>query len=1179
MARIENNNGDQEDSGDIVVQAVADGSVSVPDSAFVTGSQILRDGQDLKLENPDGQTVTIENYFSVDPAPIITCPDGQSLTPDLVQSFAQHQQTYAQAGTMNDESPVGTITEVDGSATITHTDGTTEIATIGTRIYEGDIVETNDQGSLNIEFVDDTQFAISSNARLAIDEYVFDASTESGTSNFSVLRGLFVFTSGLIGRDDPDDVEIDTPMGSIGIRGTMIAGNVDTGEITVLEGAIVLRGINGGEVTLAQQFETAKFNTAGNTVDYIGVQSPDNFASDFGTLKTVSPYTFMAVEPEAQTAPDAEAAPIEDGAPADEQLTPENTQQLKDAPQEETMLEDGAKSLQQTPTGEKIQLADNTLIQDTTKTDLVFEQQNDAGFDAALNPDGTATATTTKTAGGTVTNDTRSTDTGPVLTHSTAPQEDPLPPPPAHLNSLEKEFFINNISSQIGTLNAGGADLVIARFTAVVLNTGFNEYKFNFVIDNPDDTIFEIVRVSEFTLEVRLQAGQTLTDDIYDIRIGASLNGNQFRGFDFNVFNPSTVTHSYIDLADLMAAASVTDGRFVSGTSGQRLGDHVAAAGDIDGNGRPDILISDSISGAGGTTYVYNPAASVIASETLGDPGTNAVASAIGDMDGDGQMDFMLGSPDANTISANGGFVEIVSSNVSINLMGQTTGSHFGSSVAGIGDINGDGLNDMLFGAEGVDNTNTDDGSAYIIYGRTTNAFSLNVNAMSPADGFELEGSSAGAFFGSDASAAGDMDNDGFADFAVASQGTGEVHLFFGGFTGITDTKTISGFSVDYGSSNPSIPLAYLGDVNGDSIGDLFAASTDGSGTAYIFSGSALAASGATITLGSAYASISGSGGYELVGGGSAGDFNGDGLADVAVAFRNGDQAEIFVVDGEALTAGMTMADLLNSSTATRLHFDLNDANIANPTAGDFTFELSTAGDLNGDGFDDLIIGTPDANNGDGGFFTIYGRPEDDDLTGGNPDMHATGYNGPASLVASSNGDALNGSAASNSLSNRNGGSEYTNISFIGGDGVDVINLYGDNARHIDGGGQRDTLNIFGAGTNIDFAAMGNEYISNIEKIAMNDGGQSITLGLDDIFRLMQDSQDIESLSGSRKVLKIADLSGGTTELNIEGNGTGFALGAADSTLADGPTTYNAYYMEGGYALLIDQNIDVVNVV
>src|SRR5690606_34956883 len=101
---------------------------------------------------------------------------------------------YAQKGSVDDASPVGIIREATGEATVTHTTGVVEKAGIGTPIYEGDIVETKAGGAVNITFIDNTTFAVSENARMAIDEYVFDPATQGGESNFSVLRGVFVFT-------------------------------------------------------------------------------------------------------------------------------------------------------------------------------------------------------------------------------------------------------------------------------------------------------------------------------------------------------------------------------------------------------------------------------------------------------------------------------------------------------------------------------------------------------------------------------------------------------------------------------------------------------------------------------------------------------------------------------------------------------------------------------------------------------------------------------------------------------------------------------------------------------------------------------------------------------------------------------------------------------------------------
>lgn len=226
-------------------------TIQVPDDSFIRDAQISREGQDLLLQHGK-QTLTIEGYYNHAEPPTLTSPSGLSLSPNLVDSFSQNPLRFASLD--NDAvsgNPVGAVHELSGTATVTRTDGSTETIARGTPIYQGDIVETGSEGAVNIMFIDETSFAISEDARLAIDEFVFDPATNSGSTDFSVLKGVFVYTSGLVGREDPDDVQIETPVGSIGIRGTIIAGDVNNGEITVVEGAIVLSDYNGNQVTLA----------------------------------------------------------------------------------------------------------------------------------------------------------------------------------------------------------------------------------------------------------------------------------------------------------------------------------------------------------------------------------------------------------------------------------------------------------------------------------------------------------------------------------------------------------------------------------------------------------------------------------------------------------------------------------------------------------------------------------------------------------------------------------------------------------------------------------------------------------------------------------------------------------------------------------------------------------------
>ncbi len=299
------------EAGQTPLTLTIDGNtLDLPDASYVRDADIGRDGMDLVLNGPDG-TIIVEGYFAADPTPNLTAPDGETLTPELVESFAHSPMQYADAGSMNDASPVGAVQEVSGEASVTRLDGSIEPIAQGTAIYQGDVVETSGDGAVNIVFADETSFAVSEDARLAIDEYVYDPSSQSGTSNFSVLKGVFVFTSGLIGRDDPDDVEIDTPVGSIGIRGTIIMGDVDEGEITVVEGAIVLRDLQGNEMTMTNQFETGKFMPNNGGIEHMGEMSAHHMSQKFVGVSTVAPELFSSLN-------DSDSEGADDGGEAGE---------------------------------------------------------------------------------------------------------------------------------------------------------------------------------------------------------------------------------------------------------------------------------------------------------------------------------------------------------------------------------------------------------------------------------------------------------------------------------------------------------------------------------------------------------------------------------------------------------------------------------------------------------------------------------------------------------------------------------------------------------------------------------------------------------------------------------------------------------------------------------------------
>lgn len=124
------------------------------------------------------------------------------------------------ANQLPEEDRVGTITDVDGSGgTITRPSGEEVDITPGTAIGMGDVVEMNEDSACNIVFIDQTSTTISSDMRVTIDEYRFEREGGSENGGFNILRGVFLFTSGLIGHREVSDVDVQTEaIGNLGIR-------------------------------------------------------------------------------------------------------------------------------------------------------------------------------------------------------------------------------------------------------------------------------------------------------------------------------------------------------------------------------------------------------------------------------------------------------------------------------------------------------------------------------------------------------------------------------------------------------------------------------------------------------------------------------------------------------------------------------------------------------------------------------------------------------------------------------------------------------------------------------------------------------------------------------------------------------------------------------------------------
>ena len=150
-----------------------------------------------------------------------------------------------------DEGVIGTILEVEGNATVTPSSGGKfSAAMVDTPVHLNDVIQTSAAARVFILFIDDTKLTLGENAKLKIDNYIFDPENNNNNKALYSIQGAFQYISGLIGKKENPDVNIDTPVGSIGIRGTDFwAGNLD-GQygVAVNEGRVALKTEAGEEV-------------------------------------------------------------------------------------------------------------------------------------------------------------------------------------------------------------------------------------------------------------------------------------------------------------------------------------------------------------------------------------------------------------------------------------------------------------------------------------------------------------------------------------------------------------------------------------------------------------------------------------------------------------------------------------------------------------------------------------------------------------------------------------------------------------------------------------------------------------------------------------------------------------------------------------------------------------------
>lgn len=245
-------NTDMGDDTSAEYQSSGQANVQIDEANSPLIADFSREGVDLHMNWEGGQEVTVLDYFSTPYPPSLTTLSGARLDGELVSKLAGPGPVAQSQTSINDVSPIGEISSLTGQVTVQHSDGTSEELVEGSSVFKGDILKTGSDGSFSIFFADETKLSMGENGRVVLDDLVYNDAGSSSSFGVSLLQGVFSVVSGLIAKEDVEAVSINTPVGTIGIRGTSWSGKIaaigEESMFTLFTGAIVVANEGGTQL-------------------------------------------------------------------------------------------------------------------------------------------------------------------------------------------------------------------------------------------------------------------------------------------------------------------------------------------------------------------------------------------------------------------------------------------------------------------------------------------------------------------------------------------------------------------------------------------------------------------------------------------------------------------------------------------------------------------------------------------------------------------------------------------------------------------------------------------------------------------------------------------------------------------------------------------------------------------